>query len=69
MKNEEIKNMVDIMGLKPQVTYGKTNIKTLALDALVDHGGSGYGWFPTSKGLLINLFTVSLPSFHLCEVF
>jgi DNA topoisomerase-2 len=29
MKNEEIKNMIDILGLKPGVTYDETNIKTL----------------------------------------
>jgi DNA topoisomerase-2 len=29
MKNEEIKNVVDILGLKHGVTYDETNIKTL----------------------------------------
>jgi DNA topoisomerase-2 len=29
MKNEEIKNMIDILGLKPGVTYDENNIKTL----------------------------------------
>lgn len=29
MKNEEIKNVIDILGLKPGVTYDETNIKTL----------------------------------------
>jgi DNA topoisomerase-2 len=29
MKNEEIKNMIDILGLKFGVTYNEENIKTL----------------------------------------
>jgi DNA topoisomerase-2 len=53
MKNEEIKNMVDIMGLKYGVTYDETNIKTLRYGHLMimadqDTDGSHI------KGLLIN---------------
>lgn len=53
MKNEEIKNMVDIMGLKYGVVYDESNIKTLRYGHLMimadqDTDGSHI------KGLLIN---------------
>ena len=53
MKNEEIKNVVEILGLKFGVTYDETNIKTLRYGHLMimadqDHDGSHI------KGLVIN---------------
>ena len=53
MKNEEIKNVVEILGLKFGITYDETNIKTLRYGHLMimadqDHDGSHI------KGLVIN---------------
>ena len=53
MKNEEIKNVVEILGLKFGVTYDETNVKTLRYGHLMimadqDHDGSHI------KGLVIN---------------
>jgi len=53
MKNEEIKCLMDIIGLKPGVVYDESNIKTLRYGRLMimadqDHDGSHI------KGLVIN---------------
>lgn len=53
MKNEEIKNVVDILGLKYDTVYNEENIKTLRYGHLMimadqDHDGSHI------KGLIIN---------------
>ena len=53
IKNQEIKNLIDIMGLKFGTTYDKTNIKNLRYGHLMimadqDHDGSHI------KGLIIN---------------
>jgi DNA topoisomerase-2 len=53
MKNEEIKNVIEILGLKHNVVYDETNIKTLRYGHLMimadqDHDGSHI------KGLIIN---------------
>ncbi len=54
-KNEEIKNIIDILGIKFDVKYDQTNIKTLRYGHLMimadqDHDGSHI------KGLIINFF-------------
>jgi len=61
MKNEEIKNVVDIMGLKFGVEYDESNIKTLRYGHLMimadqDHDGSHI------KGLVINFLHTYWPS-------
>lgn len=61
MKNEEIKNVVDIMGLKFGVEYNESNIKTLRYGHLMimadqDHDGSHI------KGLIINFIHTYWPS-------
>lgn len=53
MKNEEIKNVIEILGLKHGVVYNETNLKTLRYGHLMimadqDHDGSHI------KGLIIN---------------
>jgi DNA topoisomerase-2 len=53
IKNEEIKNIIDILGLKFNTTYDESNIKTLRYGHLMimadqDHDGSHI------KGLVIN---------------
>lgn len=53
MANEEMKNLLDIMGLKPNVVYDEKNIKTLRYGHLMimadqDHDGSHI------KGLVVN---------------
>ncbi len=60
-KNEEIKNVIDIMGLKFGVVYDETNIKTLRYGHLMimadqDHDGSHI------KGLVINFIHHFWPS-------
>jgi DNA topoisomerase-2 len=60
-KNEEIKNIIDIMGLKFNVEYDETNIKTLRYGHLMimadqDHDGSHI------KGLIINFLHNYWPS-------
>jgi DNA gyrase/topoisomerase IV subunit B len=45
MKNEEIKNIIDILGLKPGIEYNEDNIKSLRYGHLMimadqDHDGS-----------------------------
>lgn len=54
MSNEEIKNLMDIMGLKPGVVYDENNVKALRYGHLMimadqDHDGSHI------KGLVINM--------------
>jgi DNA topoisomerase-2 len=61
MNNAEIKNIMDILGLKPGVTYDETNIKTLRYGHLMimadqDHDGSHI------KGLVINFIHSLWPS-------
>ena len=61
MKNEEIMNLVEIMGLKFNVTYTEENIKTLRYGHLMimadqDHDGSHI------KGLVINFMHHFWPS-------
>lgn len=61
MKNEEIKNVVDIMGLKFGMEYNESNIKTLRYGHLMimadqDHDGSHI------KGLVINFIHTYWPS-------
>ena len=61
MKNTEIKNVIDIMGLKFGVEYDETNIKTLRYGHLMimadqDHDGSHI------KGLVINFIHHFWPS-------
>ena len=61
MKNEEIMNVVEIMGLKFNVTYTEENIKTLRYGHLMimadqDHDGSHI------KGLVINFIHHFWPS-------
>jgi len=61
MKNEEIMNLVEIMGLKFNVTYTKDNIKSLRYGHLMimadqDHDGSHI------KGLVINFIHHFWPS-------
>lgn len=61
MKNEEIKNIINILGLKMGVTYDETNIKTLRYGRLMimadqDQDGSHI------KGLLINMIHSFWPS-------
>ena len=53
MKNQEIKNLIDIMGLKFGTTYDESNVKSLRYGHLMimadqDHDGSHI------KGLVIN---------------
>jgi DNA topoisomerase-2 len=53
MKNEEIKNVIEILGLKHGVVYDESNLKTLRYGHLMimadqDHDGSHI------KGLIIN---------------
>ena len=60
-KNEEIKNIIDILGLKFNVEYDETNIKTLRYGSLMimadqDHDGSHI------KGLVINFIHKFWPS-------
>ena len=62
MKNEEIKNVLDILGLKIGVEYNEDNIKTLRYGHLMimadqDHDGSHI------KGLIINFIH------HFCEYY
>eukprot|EP00934_Nitzschia_sp_Nitz4_P007169 Nitzschia sp. Nitz4//scaffold1_size375055//264446//269078//NITZ4_000304-RA/size375055-augustus-gene-0.688-mRNA-1//1//CDS//3329541129//7159//frame0 len=61
MKNEEIKNIIDILGLKMGVTYDETSIKTLRYGHLMimadqDHDGSHI------KALVINMIHRFWPS-------
>lgn len=61
MKNEEFKNVVDILGLKYDTVYNEENIKTLRYGHLMimadqDHDGSHI------KGLIINFFHNFWPS-------
>lgn len=61
MKNEEIKNIIDILGLKMGVKYDEDNIKTLRYGHLMimadqDHDGSHI------KGLVINMIHTFWPS-------
>lgn len=61
MKNEEIKNIIDILGLKPGVVYTEESIKTLRYGSLMimadqDHDGSHI------KGLVINFIHHFWPS-------
>ncbi len=61
MKNEEIKNIIDILGLKMGVKYDEENIKTLRYGHLMimadqDHDGSHI------KGLVINMIHTFWPS-------
>ncbi len=61
LKNEEIKNVIDIMGLKFGVEYDETNVKTLRYGHLMimadqDHDGSHI------KGLVINFIHHFWPS-------
>jgi DNA topoisomerase-2 len=61
MKNEEIKNVIDIMGLKFGTVYDETNVKTLRYGHLMimadqDHDGSHI------KGLIINFIHHFWPS-------
>jgi len=61
MKNEEIKNVVDILGLKYDTVYNEENIKTLRYGHLMimadqDHDGSHI------KGLIINFIHNFWPS-------
>ena len=61
MKNEEIKNLIDIMGLKFDTVYTEENIKTLRYGHLMvmadqDFDGSHI------KGLIINFIHVFWPS-------
>ena len=53
MNNEEIKNLIDIMGLDPKETYDEDSVKKLRYGHLMimadqDHDGSHI------KGLIIN---------------
>lgn len=61
IKNEEIKNVIDILGLKMGVKYDETNIKSLRYGHLMimadqDHDGSHI------KGLVINMIHTFWPS-------
>lgn len=61
MKNEEIKNIINILGLKMGIKYDENNIKTLRYGHLMimadqDHDGSHI------KGLLINMIHSFWPS-------
>jgi len=61
MKNEEIKNVIDILGLKHGVQYDESNLKTLRYGHLMimadqDHDGSHI------KGLIINFLHTFWPS-------
>ncbi len=61
MKNEEIKDVIDIMGLKFGTVYDETNVKTLRYGHLMimadqDHDGSHI------KGLIINFIHHFWPS-------